>query len=64
MAKTFYSVTYWDGSAKMTKWFDNAEKANEFADHKYRDDPVRHTYKNPEKIKEVEEIIERQSCIW
>ena len=55
MTKTFWSVKYYVmGSGLSIKWFDSKEKAYEFADRDYADAPIRHTFKNPERIKEAE----------
>lgn len=62
MKKTFYSVEFavWGADSTSTMWFDNLEEAKKFANHNYRDNPVRHTYSNPEKIAEIESIISEQ----
>ena len=60
--KTFYSVDYiaLGMMRASTRWFDNLEEAKEFAKEDFRDNPVRHTYKNEKKIKEIERLIEIQ----
>lgn len=61
MTKTFYSVkcaVFGGGTTDV--WFDNLTEAKEFAKADFRDNPVRHTYKNPETIKEIEKIIAMQ----
>lgn len=62
MRKTFYSVEFavWGADRTSTMWFDNLAAAKEFAAHDYRDNPVAHTYSRPEKIAEIESIINEQ----
>lgn len=62
MKKTFYSVKFAviGGDRPSTMWFDNLEEAKKFAAHDYRDNPVTHTYSNPKKIADIEEIISEQ----
>lgn len=59
MRKTFWSVTYrtWGADRASEAWFDDADKAKEFASHDYRDNTVRHTYSNAAKIKEAESLV-------
>ena len=58
MKKTFYSVKYAVmGKGQSVAWFDDKNKAYEFANHDYRDNPVRHTVSNPDKIKACEERV-------
>lgn len=64
MKKTFYSVTYstWGKDRPTEKWFDNLEEAKKFAARDYCDNPIAHTFRNAEKIAEIEEIIAMQNC--
>lgn len=58
--KTFWSVKYYNGgrgNGCSEAWFDDKEKAYEFANHDYRNNPVRHTVSNLDKIKEYEELV-------
>ena len=59
MTKTFWSVQYsvWGADRPRTAWFDNADKAKDFASRDYRDNPVRHTYKKPEKIRQAQDLV-------
>jgi len=59
MAKTYYSVVYrnWGADRASEAWFDNKEKAYNFANHDYRDAPIMHRVSRPEKIKECEELV-------
>lgn len=58
--KTFYSVTYsgFGFFCTRTAWFDNKNDAYEFAKQDYADNPIRHTYRDPEKIAEHEKYVE------
>ena len=62
MKKVFYSVKYsglgFDRPANM--WFNNLEEAKKFANHDYRDNPVKHVYTSAKTIEMVEELIELQ----
>ena len=64
MSKTFWSVTYsvWGRDCTSERWFDSKEAAYEFAAQDYHDTPVRHTYKNEKKIREIEEIVKHQAA--
>lgn len=58
--KTFWSVNYngFGFDRVRTAWFANKEDAVKFANHDYRDKPVRHTVINPETIKDYNERVE------
>lgn len=60
MKKTFYSVRYMAlGADKASMaWFDDYERAKEFSKSDFRDNPVRHTFSDPKKIKEAEELVQ------
>lgn len=61
MAKTFYSVEYsglFCGTSKM--WFDNYSEAKTFSLNHPADRPVKHSYKDPEKIERAEYHIWEQ----
>ena len=63
MKKVFYSVRYIElGLCKRNciMWFDNIEEAKEFAKADYRDEPVKHVYRNESTIQMVEQLIELQ----
>lgn len=62
MKKTFWSVDYntW-GNGVDTMWFEKYEDAKEFSKADFRDNPVKHTFSKPEKIKEIEIIISYQN---
>ena len=64
MSKTFYSVTYakWGADNKQTAWFDDKQKADEFASHDYRDNPVRHCVSKSETIKKYDELVSMTAC--
>ncbi len=55
--KTFWSVAYsvlGDSYGPRTAWFDDKEKAIEFSQHDYRDDPIPHRFSNKGKISAAE----------
>ena len=60
--KTFWSVKFavWGSDRLHERWFESKEKAKSFANKDYCDNPVRHTFTNPQKISEIEEVIEMQ----
>ena len=62
MKKVFYSVEYmiWGSDKTHRMWFDNLEEAKEFAKADYRDNPVRHIYRNEKLIEMIEQLIELQ----
>jgi hypothetical protein len=57
--KTYYSVKYsaWGADSPRTAWFDDKEKAKEFAAHDYRDDPIAHRTSKLDKIAEYDELV-------
>ncbi len=46
----FYTSDYYNGNKVSTAWFDNLEKAEEFAKKDYHDPIVKHTLCNKESI--------------
>ena len=62
MKKVFYSVKYnefgFDRTLEM--WFDNLEEAKRFANHDYRDNPIKHVYTSAKTIEMVEHLIKLQ----
>ena len=59
MSKTYYSVSYavWGADNKKEAWFDDKAKANNFASHDYRDNPIIHNVSKPEAIKKYDELV-------
>ena len=60
--KTFWSVTYRTLGAlnESTAWFDSKEAAKAFADHDFRNDPVAHTFRNAERIADMEQRLHKE----
>jgi len=61
MAKIYYSVVYrnWGADRASEAWFDDKEKAYDFANHDYRDNPVMHRVSRPKKITEYNELVDQ-----
>ncbi len=63
-AVTFYTVYFTGiGSNGSTRIFTDLEKAKVFSSHDYRDDPVKHTCKNPKTIAYwMERLASQNEC--
>ena len=59
MKKTFWCVEYstWGANGTANAWFDDIDKAREFASADYSEKPVRHTYKDADKINRAEMLV-------
>jgi len=59
MVKTYYSVNYssWGKNGTDTAWFDDKTKANKFAEHDYRDNPIAHKCSSQKKIADYDELV-------
>ena len=58
-AKSFWSVVYrtWGADREYVAWFDNKDDAYNFANHDYRNSPIRHNYLSASRIKDAEELV-------
>lgn len=58
-SKTFWSVTYklYGDNHSRALWFYTKEEAEQYAGNEHSQ-PIKHTYRNPFKIAEIEHIID------